>query len=361
MLELLFVATTILAQPVSDTNVRLVNHFAPHIDRADSGDTVRFELQIRNDGTSPVELHSLRVRTANDAPLVALAGDQLKAALSQKRPGCDRDRGTVAPHSECIAYVDGALKIGDPDALTAALEFTAGGHKASVDLGLTIARAPLPVLGPPLVGGIWVAVHSPEWPRGHRRMFYKAGDREVLPGRFAIDFVKIAPNGATSTGDADTPSNTIGYDDPVLAVVTGRVAAVRDGVAESPSIRNNGAHAQSLAAGNYVVLALGSGLYATYEHLRPGSIRVREGQQVQRGEVLGALGFSGDSTGPHLHFHVSGTVDPLGDEGLPYVFDSYSLLGDYPDISGLGVKPWRTLPAREVKGKRPGANSVLSF
>ena len=362
MINLLFVAATVLAQPVTGVDVRLENHFEPRIDRSDGGDTVRFELHVRNGGTNPVQLHSLRVQAANDAPLLTLAGDKLTAALSQARVACDRDRGTLAPHSDCVVYIDGALKAGDnPDALKTTLEFTTGGQKAYAELNLKVASAPLPVIGPPLGGGTWVAIHSPEWPRGHRRMFYKAGEREVLPGRFAIDFVKVSPSGGTSIGDPDKPSDTIGYDAPVLAVVTGRIAAVRDGVAESPSIRNNGTREQSLAAGNYVVLALGSGLYATYEHLRPGSIRVREGQQVQRGEIIAALGFTGDSTGPHLHFHISGTIDPLGGEGLPYVFDSFTLLGDYPDIAGLGVKPWHTVPAQKIRGKRPSANSVLSF
>ena len=119
-------------------------------------------------------------------------------------------------------------------------------------------------------------MHSPDWPRGHRRVFYTAEGGDVLPGRFAIDFVKTSSGGATSCGDRDNPSDAIGYGDAVLAVVDGRVAASRDGVQESPTISGNGAHDPSTAAGNYVVLELGPGLYATYEHLRPGSIRVRQ-------------------------------------------------------------------------------------
>jgi murein DD-endopeptidase len=358
MIALLFIAATVLTQPV-----RLENHFSPRVDRTDSGDTIRFELQIVNDGSQPVRLQSLRVQdTANEAPLLMLSGDGLKAAMAQTPPGCDRERATVAPHAHCVVYIDGALKADNhPGSLKNTLEFTADGQAAYVDLRLPLASTPVPVIGPPLGDGIWVAVHSPEWPRGHRRMFYKAGDREVVPGRFAIDFVKVSPSGGTSNGDPDKPADTIGYGDPVLAVVTGRIAAVRDGVAESSSIRKNGARERSLAAGNYVVLALGSGLYATYEHLRPGSIRVREGDQVRQGDIIAALGFTGDSTGPHLHFHVSNTMDPLGGEGLPYAFDRFTLMGNYPDIAQLGAKRWDQRPATEIRGKRPGVNSVLSF
>jgi hypothetical protein len=359
---LLAAAVAALAQPAARSEVRLENHFPPQIDRTEAGDTVRFELRIKNDGAAPVQLHALRVQGVDAAPLATLDGDALKAALSRAGPGCDGAQGVVAAQGECVVYIDGALKAGEaPGRLSNLLEFTAGGQRSQAALDLTVVVAPAPVIGPPLGAGVWVAVHSPDWPRGHRRMFYKVGEREVLPGRFAIDFVKVSPVGMTTVGDPDKPSDTLGYDDAVLAVVTGRIAAVRDGVAESPSIRRNGAHEPSQAAGNYVVLALGSGLYATYEHLRPGSIRVREGQQVRRGDVIAALGFSGDSTGPHLHFHVSGTTDPLGGEGLPYVFDGFNLLGGYSDIAGLGAKPWRHLPAHKIRHKRPSANAVLSF
>ena len=58
---------------------------------------------------------------------------------------------------------------------------------------------------------------------------------------------------------------------------------------------------------------------ATLEKLQPGSLRVKAGQRVRRGDVLGLLGNSGNSTGPHLHFQVMDGPSPLGAEGLPYV------------------------------------------
>jgi murein DD-endopeptidase MepM/ murein hydrolase activator NlpD len=66
------------------------------------------------------------------------------------------------------------------------------------------------------------------------------------------------------------------------------------------------------------VLDLGGGTYAFYAHLQPGSLRVKNGDRVTRGRVLGLLGNSGNSTEPHLHFHVSDGMSPLGSEGLPY-------------------------------------------
>src|SRR4029453_19005256 len=89
---------------------------------------------------------------------------------------------------------------------------------------------------------------------------------------------------------------------------------------------------------------IGQGRFAFYEHLRPGSVRVRAGDAVRHGEVLAALGFTGDSTGPHLHFHVADAPSPLGGEGMPFAIDRFELLGRYDDIGTLGQAPWSERP-----------------
>ena len=72
------------------------------------------------------------------------------------------------------------------------------------------------------------------------------------------------------------------------------------------------------SAAIYVVLDLGGGRFAFYAHLQPGSLRVKAGDRVKAGQVLGLVGNSGNSTEPHLHFHISNGISPLGSEGLPY-------------------------------------------
>lgn len=57
--------------------------------------------------------------------------------------------------------------------------------------------------------------------------------------------------------------------------------------------------------------------------MQPGSLRVKLGDKVRRGQVLGLVGNSGNSTEPHLHFHLADANSPLGAEGLPYVLDSF--------------------------------------
>jgi murein DD-endopeptidase MepM/ murein hydrolase activator NlpD len=84
-------------------------------------------------------------------------------------------------------------------------------------------------------------------------------------------------------------------------------------------------------AGNHIVVDIGNGHFAFYAHLKPGSLRVRVGDRVKRGQVLGLVGNSGNSTEPHLHFHISDGLAPgtstLGSEGIPYALPSFEVIG----------------------------------
>ncbi|GGL12415.1 M23 family metallopeptidase [Streptomyces flaveus] len=70
--------------------------------------------------------------------------------------------------------------------------------------------------------------------------------------------------------------------------------------------------------GNHVVLDLGNGTYATYAHLKRGSLTVREGDQVRTGELLARCGNSGNSSEPHLHFQLMDGPDPDTARGVPF-------------------------------------------
>jgi hypothetical protein len=72
--------------------------------------------------------------------------------------------------------------------------------------------------------------------------------------------------------------------------------------------------------GNHVVLDLGDGTYAVLAHLRRGSVRVRKGQRVRAGDVLGEVGNSGNSSEPHLHFHLMDGPRHMIAAGVPFAF-----------------------------------------
>jgi hypothetical protein len=77
--------------------------------------------------------------------------------------------------------------------------------------------------------------------------------------------------------------------------------------------------------GNYVMIDHGKSEYSFYAHLQPGSVRVHIGDNVKAGEAIGKLGSSGNSTGPHPHFHVCDQPDPLMCAGIPVNFSNVTI------------------------------------
>ena len=100
--------------------------------------------------------------------------------------------------------------------------------------------------------------------------------------------------------------------------------------------------------------------------MQPGSLRVKPGDQVVAGQVLGLVGNTGNSSEPHLHFQVMdsrGGPSNLGAEGLPYVFDAFRLEGR---VAGLAADPPapRRVPARppaDRTAQYPFTGDVVAF
>ncbi|HMI64317.1 MAG TPA: M23 family metallopeptidase [Puia sp.] len=221
----------------------------------------------------------------------------------------------------------------------------------------------LRVIGPPLGSGAWAAVYDPSWRTGHRRVIYTVDGHAGIPGRFAIDFIKLDKEGRLAKGNDDIVKDWYGYAAEVLAVADGIVASVRNDFSETVTVSGRDRVGPERATGNYISIRVGKNKYAFYEHLKPGSIKVKPGQNVKKGQVLASLGFTGQSDGPHLHFHMASKNSPLGAEGIPFVFERFTYLGKYK-IDSLGKSPW--LPFKQngnnVRLKeRPLPNSVISF
>lgn len=64
------------------------------------------------------------------------------------------------------------------------------------------------------------------------------------------------------------------------------------------------------AFGNLVIMKHPNGMTTYYAHIKDGGIAVSQGQTVSQGDVIGYVGSTGRSTGPHLHFEVRGGTNP---------------------------------------------------
>jgi murein DD-endopeptidase MepM/ murein hydrolase activator NlpD len=112
----------------------------------------------------------------------------------------------------------------------------------------------------------------------------------------------------------------------VLAVADGKVVEVKDGIVENvPNQPPVVPITLETVAGNHINLDLGGGVYAMYAHLQPGSLKVKLGDTVKRGQVIALLGNTGNSTEPHLHFQLMDRNSPLMSEGLPYKLPPYTI------------------------------------
>ena len=359
--SLTLAAVVAATQQPSPPTPRLSIHVpvAPVVVVTDGLHRLLYEVHIENRGDITIALASLEIRTdtGGQSP-ITLDGDRLIRALDV--PADRKAPLAIAAGQRRVIYVDlGETK--PPRVVRHVLRTTPSASGAEDVLSVKVDPTPPVVLGAPLAGGPWAAVHHPDWERGHRRVFYTVDGVTRLPGRYTIDFVKLDDMGRTASGDDDLVARSLGYRVDVLAVRDATVAAVRDDMPETARVSARVKHRQEDAAGNYVALDLGGGRFAVYEHLKPGSIKVRRGQRVRRGDVIGQLGFTGDSTGPHLHLHVGDAASPLAAEGLPFVFEGFEVLGRYADISKMGQTRWEADGAGRRQDERPGPNAVVSF
>jgi hypothetical protein len=142
--------------------------------------------------------------------------------------------------------------------------------------------------------------------------------------RYSYDFVPVDDDGNMSSGPKEKNESWFGFGSPVRAVADGVVAAVVDSEADDRTFdpATIATHGPMKIWGNYLVIDHGHGEYSLYGHIQKGSSRVKAGQRVRRGDVIAAIGASGSSMFPHLHFEMQTGVD-TSSEGLPSVFENY--------------------------------------
>jgi hypothetical protein len=205
--------------------------------------------------------------------------------------------------------------------------------KATTDVGArteVLNKKPV-VIGPPMRGKNWVVSNGCCTVSTHRGSVGAIDQKLLATERYAIDWIR-ADNKGHILLPSDKPTKLedyAAYDAPILSVKGGKVVKVVDSKYPDlePGVRNPDYTLED-APGNHVIVDIGGGRYAIYAHLKPGSVTVQEGDHVGRGQVLGRLGNSGNTSAPHLHFHVMDAPLPLGaDHNLPYVIDSFRYQG----------------------------------
>ena len=326
---------------------------------------VYYELHLANFGRDSVILNQVKIiDEGTNTAIFSIKGEELSSRVGRISISDKEDNKILPPGMMSLVYVE--LPAESSGKLVHQVEFeslrngqiasriTKGGH-------LILSKQQQLILGAPLRNGPWVAIYDPSWARGHRRVVYTVSGQARIPGRFAIDFIKLNHQGKTADGDDDFINNWFGYGADVLAVADGTVASVKDDFPESETRSKHPAYTSDQATGNYISIDMGNGYFVFYEHLKPGSIKVKPGQRVKKGDIIGALGFTGQATSPHLHFHVANRNSPLGAEGIPFSFENFKVLGEYPDFEKFGKEKWKNCVEQETSDERPSPNSVITF
>lgn len=309
-----------------------------------------YELRLTNAFPIPATVTRAVVRDADSGTVLqTLSGDPLTASMSLltsgSQPTTELATATtgviwfdvpLADPSAVPARIDHELTVTVPPGLPVPETITSTGAPADVDVD-----APT-VIGAPLAGTGWFAVGSCcDGP--HRRTAQPITNQLWVSQRFAIDFNKINDQGYLAVGDRSRNESWPTYDQPVLAVADAKVTIAQDGLPDQTPEAPTPVTIEE-ADGNHVILQLADGVYAFYAHLKPGSVSVQAGDRVTKGQVIGRTGNSGSSTGSHLHFQLMDRPSALAADGLPYVFDSFTVTGRGPALDELMATDPATTP-----------------
>ncbi len=159
--------------------------------------------------------------------------------------------------------------------------------------------------------------------------------------RFAYDLV-VNRGGRSHEGDGSALEQYFCWGRPILAPGAGTVATAVDGLPD----QRIGESDEENAPGNHVVLDHGNGEFSLLAHLRRGTVAVKRGDRVEAGAKLGECGNSGNTSEPHLHYHLQNTAVFGRAEGLPAQFRSYTANGQ-PVESGEPVRGQIIRPREE--------------
>jgi hypothetical protein len=320
---------------------------------ADGRTHLLYELLLTNATHAETTLQGVTVRDADGTRRVLAAFDAAAVASMLQPLGTRSATARLASGQAGVLFV--ALALDDASTVPARLEHEIavgaaalpGGGSTTEGQGLVDVdrtRA-VPVLGAPLEAGEgYLPADGCCTAVRHIRAGLPIDGKLVYAQRFAIDWEQIDGARRFVNGDPKDPASYTIYGKQVIAAGDGAVVSVLDGLPDQVP----GALPQGIgiaqADGNSVVQDLGGGAYALYAHMQRGSLRVKVGDVLRRGDPIGLVGNSGNSSAPHLHFHVMDGPSPLGASGIPYVLERFAVTGAYPSTEAFDAVENTTEP-----------------
>lgn len=305
-----------------------------------------YELVVTNFQGKDQEIKAIEIFDQRDNRLLKLTGKSLKNNfLCVAAP---HNRLKLKPGESAVAWINIELKE-KPSALKS-LE-----HKITVaekSKKKKVEHFSLSVLGQdalpisaPLTGTGWLAMGGYNGKLGHRRALMPIGNKLVNAQRYAIDWIKFDKSWHTwkPDGSWEKERDSVCYGEPLLAVTDGEIVGTIDQFKDQPPFKEG--TDMRYPGGNCITLKMDNGYYAFYAHIKPGSLKVKTGDRVKRGQVLALLGNSGHSFEPHLHFHITDKPEILEGNGIPYVIENFEFLGEARKLDRYATNKSRKEPA----------------
>jgi murein DD-endopeptidase MepM/ murein hydrolase activator NlpD len=313
---------------------------------ADGRVHLAYELMVNNPSHVFVTLDKVDMVDPDGTSLWAIDGGALEAMV-QSYSG----EGTlIPPGGTAVVFLDVSFGPGDsiPSEILGSLTVTRQSEGADGKPAPMPADSPVPdtvtftasgtgtgnpaiVVSSPLRGSGWLAANGCcDEITSHRGAVMAVNGTVRVPERFAIDWVQIGPDGRIFSGDGSKVEDFAYYGTPIHAVADGVVVNLYDGADAQVPGQITGITTDNIG-GNMIVVDIGGGNYAFYAHLQRGSLKVALGDRVKTGDVIALLGNTGNTTAPHLHFHVMDGPSPLDANGLPYVYTHFAGAGVVAD------------------------------
>ena len=301
----------------------------PYLEPASAGPSANFDILVRNDGEKSLELSGLTIFVA----------DASGREVLERRV----DGNGVAPSVKTLAFAP--LKPGearlvfnpfpvipadiDARAVRVEVELSPAEGKGASIIGSAKAnlRAPpasalklmLPLAGKVLVwDGHDLLAHHRRWDYSNPDIVGFGFSSNAM--RYSYDLVRVDEQGRRVIGDAARNENHLSFGLPVRAPADGMVVEIEngqtdDGRFDPSTFREH----PNLMLGNHVVIRHRDGLFSILGHLKQGSVIVKPGDAVKAGQPVAAVGNSGTSMFPHLHYQLM-DGPTFSSEGVPSAF-----------------------------------------
>ena len=320
-----------------------VSPATPFIEIRAQQQIVNVDLLIRNRGAESYQLIALRLAVFDQhdrlemereingngtPPALAIVGDlalPAAGAIDLYQPFTTFDRSLDLSTMRFIVLFGKAGRNAAAVPLTAAATVTIDVHPKSY--------APAPYCLP--LAGL-VVVHDGHDLLSHHRRFNLAHRLRADPttavsaNLYGYDLMRTGPDGALYGGDLTRKENWFSYGVPVRAPESGTIVRSANNIPENTLDNTGNSHIPPSAEtkdsngfGNHVAILHSDGRVSWLLHMQPGSVTVHTGNVVHAGQVLGRIGFSGDSLFPHLHYNVT-NAPTYPSQGVPSYFHEFT-------------------------------------